>query len=368
MHIPIHVVWHTADRLSFLIIFALSCIGLLFIFSTTYTPQQPYSLFFKKQLCGVIVGITIYILCMITDYRTLSRLGYLGFFASLVLLLYALAKGTVGMGAQRWINAFFFKIQPSELVKVSLPTFIGYYTNSYYPIVLQTFSDYSLILCFLVISFVLILKQPDLGTSLIVLFSGLCMCWLGGLARKYFIYSALVIACIAPFLWNYVLKPYQKKRILVFAGYGSTHKERYQLEQAMIAIGSGGIWGKGILNGTQNTLRFLPESRTDFIFAVLCEEWGLVGALFVLLLYCILFIKSLFFISIHPSRSVQLAGLGLLIHIIFSVVINVGMVLGLLPIVGQPLPLMSYGLANLLITYASLGIIQNITIQQQLCW
>jgi len=360
--------WHAADRLSFFIILILSGIGLLFIFSTTYTPEQPYSIFFKKQVCGVVFGIILYILCTLIDYRSLARFGYLSFFASLILLLYTLIKGTIGMGAQRWINAFFFKIQPSELVKISLPSFIGYYTHSYYPTMLKTLPDYALILFFTLISFVLILKQPALGTSLIILFSAISMCWFSGLARKYFLYSFFIVTCCAPLLWNYVLKPYQKKRIMVFIGYGDTHRERYQREQAIIAIGSGGLWGKGFLHGTQNILKFLPENRTDFIFAILCEEWGFVGAFLVLILYLILFIRNLISISMHPSCMVQLMGIGMLMHIIFSTGINIGMVLSLLPIVGQPLPFMSYGLAHLLITYISFGILQNITIQQKVSW
>ena len=151
---------------------------------------------------------------------------------------------------------------------------------------------------------------------------------------------------------------------MVFLGQGDTQKERYQIEQAMIAIGSGGIMGKGLLHGTQNKLQFLPEGRTDFVFAVLCEEWGLLGALLVLFAYIALFFRLCVIIGQLKDRYIQLFALGIIIHMIFSTFINIGMVLGLLPIVGIPLPLMSYGISNLWITFASLGIVQNIALQR----
>jgi len=156
----------------------------------------------------------------------------------------------------------------------------------------------------------------------------------------------------------------KKNRIAVFLGHGNTKKERYQIEQATIAIGSGGLTGKGLLRGTQNKLRFLPEGRTDFIFAVLSEELGLFGALGILILYTILFYRSLLIIQQLKDWYMQLFATGIIMHIILSTLINIGMVLGLLPIVGIPLPLMSYGISNLWITLASFGLFQNIAMQR----
>src|SRR5438445_148294 len=151
--------------------------------------------------------------------------------------------------------------------------------------ILHAFGLFIPLLITLGLSFILILKQPDLGTALIILFSGLILCWFAGLNKKFFLYGALACLITAPAIWSVVLRDYQKNRIIVFLGQGNQKKEGYQIEQARIAIGSGGIWGEGLFNGTQNKLRFLPESRTDFIFAVLCEELGLFGALAVLLCY-----------------------------------------------------------------------------------
>src|SRR5581483_1745172 len=168
--------------------------------------------------------------------------------------------------------------------------------------------------------------------------SGLTLCWLAGLSEKFFLYALLLCIVMAPVFWTYVLRDYQKNRIIVFLGQGNNKKEAYQIEQAHIAIGSGGLWGKGIFNGTQNRLRFLPESRTDFIFAVLCEEWGFVGAFFILVCYIFLFIRSFLCIKKIKDFYAQLFASGLLLHIVLTTVINIGMVLGILPIVGIPLP------------------------------
>jgi rod shape determining protein RodA len=168
---------------------------------------------------------------------------------------------------------------------------------------------------------------------------------------------------MGPIIWSFVLREYQKNRIIVFFGQGNQKKEGYQIEQARIAIGSGGLWGKGLFNGTQNKLRFLPESRTDFIFAVLCEELGLCGALIIILCYLLLFLRSFLLITTLKDIYTQLFASGLLLPILLATIINISMVLGIVPIVGIPLPLMSYGLCNLWITIASFGAFQNIMLR-----
>ncbi|MDR3549971.1 MAG: FtsW/RodA/SpoVE family cell cycle protein, partial [Candidatus Babeliales bacterium] len=226
-----------------------------------------------------------------------------------------------------------------------------------------SFAGFVPVLIILAISFVLILKQPDLGTALILAFSAAALLWLTGITRKFFVIGFLAVVLSAPVLWH-VLKPYQKQRIAVFLGEGDVKKERYQLEQAKIAIGSGGLTGKGFLQGTQNKYLFLPESRTDFIFAVLCEETGFVGALILLFLYLLLFLRFFMVIISINIPFVQLLATGIIIHIVISTLINIGMVLGLLPVVGIPLPLMSYGVSNLWITFASLGWFNGIAMRR----
>jgi rod shape determining protein RodA len=208
----------------------------------------------------------------------------------------------------------------------------------------------------------LILRQPDLGTALLILIAGILMLWIAGIRTKFFVYACIFCACAAPLFW-YCLKDYQKQRIRVFLGQGQSHKERYQIEQATIAIGSGGITGKGFLQGTKNKLRFLPEGRTDFIFAVICEELGFCGSMMVLLIYTILFIHFFNVIRIIKQPFIQLCAFGSSIHIVLSTIINIGMVLGLLPVVGIPLPFISAGVSNLWVNCISMGIFHSIVMR-----
>lgn len=351
------------DWLGFILIILLSSISLLFVFSATYKLTQPFSLFFKKQAFGIATGFLIYFFFCFVDYRTLYRWGYFFYYILLGLLVITLIKGSSAMGGQRWINLFFFKFQPSEIAKLLLPAYISYYCYSQKNFPHLTFSHFIPILAVVCISFILILKQPDLGTALIVLISGLTLLWLAGISRKFFVMGILIFCITAPLSWS-ILKPYQKQRILVFLGQGEQHKERYQIEQSKIAIGSGGITGKGYLQGTQNKLMFLPESRTDFIFSVIAEESGFVGTMVLLLLFCILFFRIFYLILTIKNSAAQLLAAGLTIHIVLSTVINIAMVIGLLPIVGIPLPLISYGISHLWITFASLGWFNGIAMRR----
>lgn len=351
------------DYITFFLTAVLSMCGLILIYSATYTADQPFSLFFVKQCFGLCSGIIIYFLCLLPDYRTIIRYGYIAYFGTILLLIFTLIKGSIGMGGQRWINLIFFKFQPSEITKFLFPAYVVNYLHTQKKIVIHSFALFIPMLVILGLSFILILKQPDLGTALIILLSGLIICWLAGLDKKFFLYSALIFLFMGPIIWSVALRDYQKNRIIVFFGHGDQKKEGYQIEQARIAIGSGGLWGKGLFNGTQNKLRFLPESRTDFIFAVLCEELGLCGALFIIFCYMCLFFRSFLLITTLKDTYTQLFAGGLLLPILLATIINISMVLGMLPIVGIPLPLMSYGLSNLWITIACLGVFQNIMIR-----
>jgi rod shape determining protein RodA len=352
------------DWVSFLLIALISCIGLLFVFSATYRPEAPFSLFFKKQCLGLLSAWVLYFFCSIMNYRTLMRLGYFMCIALVGILLFTIIKGSVALGGQRWINLFFFKVQPSELAKILFPAFFVYflYTEK------EVRHAYSLkelwpLLLMLGVLGLLVLKQPDLGTAVIVCLVGIIMLWLIGVPQKFFIIGAIVATLCAPIAWH-VLKDYQKQRIAVFLGYGDPHKERYQIEQSKIAIGSGGFGGKGFLHGTQNKFLFLPESRTDFIFAVLCEEWGFIGALLMIVLYLTLFFRMFLLIQMIPNFFSQLLAIGVMLHVILSVFINMAMAIGLAPVVGIPLPLMSYGISNLWVTFISLGWCSGIIMQQ----
>jgi rod shape determining protein RodA len=352
------------DWTLFLLTLLIACVGLLFVMSATYTPDRPFSFFFKKQLCGVISGALIYLCFSYIDYHRLMRWAYAGYVGIVFLLLFTLIMGHTGMGAKRWLSFAFFRLQPAELAKVIFPAYAAYYLYTYKDAAHFCELHFIPLLAVLCASFLLILKQPDLGTAIIVASCGLVLLWFAGMPKKWFLWGFICCAIGTPFLWHVVLRPYQKRRITVFLGQGSAHKERYQIDQSLIAVGSGGIAGKGLLKGTQNKFRFLPESRTDFIFAVLCEEWGFLGACLLLLLYILLFMRVFAITSTIHSPHVQLLAIGILTHFVLSVIINLSMVLGLLPIVGIPLPLMSYGISNLWVTFASLGWFQSIAMRK----
>ena len=351
------------DWQSFVLILLLLGIGLLFVFSATYTPEKTFSLFFKKQLFGIISGLCIYFFFCIKDHRSLARLGYVAYFGVLLLLVYTMLVGMLVGGARRWISLYIIRCQPSELTKLFLPAFIAYhcYGESRQSNMLRRITKIFFPGIILIISFVLILKQPDLGTAMLLLFMGLILLWLAGLPQKFFLIGSLVFLVSTPFFWQ-CLKLYQQQRLLVLLGYGNKKKEGYQIQQSIIAIGSGGLTGKGFLKGTQNKYAFLPEDHTDFIFSVLCEEWGFMGALAVISLFCCLFTRIFWIIMQLQSPLLVIIASGLAIHLLLSVCINIGMVIGLLPIVGIPLPLFSYGISNLWVTLASLGWINNIAI------
>jgi len=350
------------DWIGFIIILLLSTMSLLFVYSATYQPEKPISAFFNKQLFGIGSGLIIFIIMCCIDYRRLQRWGYFLYLGTIILLAWTLIKGSIGLGAQRWIDLGMVKFQPSELAKLFFPAFFTYYLVADKHGI-SKFQTILPILCTLSISIILILKQPDLGTAIIISISGLTLLWLAGINKKFFIWLFAIMFITAPLGWTF-LKPYQKQRIAVFLGEGNSHKERYQIEQSIIAIGSGGLLGKGFLKGTQNTFQFLPESRTDFIFSVVCEEWGFLGALSLICIYFLLFTRFFIVIFSITDHYARLLATGLIIHIIISTIINMGMVTGLLPIVGIPLPLMSYGITHTWITFASLGWFNSIAMRR----
>lgn len=361
MYIDRHY-FRTFDWVIFSIMITLSLISLLFVYSATYRPELPQLPFFHKQVFGIISGWAIFFIVCCIDYRRLQRWGYILYLVTIGLLLLTLIKGSIGLGAKRWISLGIIKFQPSELAKLFFPAFFTYHLHIGRESALH-FKDFFPILCVLGISTLLILKQPDLGTAIIVGTSGLILLWLAGIGKNFFIWFFALTLITTPIAWTF-LKPYQKQRISVFLGEGDSRKERYQIEQSCIAIGSGQLTGKGILHGTQNILQFLPESRTDFIFSVICEEWGFIGALFVIGLYLLLFFRCLHVILSIKERYALLLAIGLFTHIILSTIINIGMVTGLLPIVGIPLPLISYGITHCWITFASLGWFQSIAMRR----
>jgi len=273
--------------------------------------------------------------------------------------------GVTASGSKRWISFYFLNLQPSELMKIAIIACFARYYHRTQSADIQNFKFLLIPIILLIVPCYLVIRQPDLGTAILIAGSGLVIIWLAGINIKYFVYSSLLLLVSLPFVIS-ILKPYQKSRILTFfnpdrdpLGAG------YQIIQSKIAIGSGGFFGKGYLKGTQSYLEFLPEKHTDFIFTLFSEEFGFLGSIILLLLYILLIYRVIsigFFVRSFFSK---LYCFGFASAIFLYVFVNVAMVLGLLPIVGAPLPIMSYGGSSMLSIMLGLSIVMSCRIYSQ---
>jgi rod shape determining protein RodA len=276
----------------------------------------------------------------------------------LMLLLAVLFFGTEGKGAQRWLDLGFFRFQPSEIIKLAVPILVAAFLAER-PL---PPSAWRLITALVLIGLpaFLIAKQPDLGTAILIASSGLIVLFLAGISWKLIISFISICAAAAPVLW-YFMHDYQRRRVLTFLNpENDPLGAGYHIIQSKIAIGSGGIFGQGWLQGTQSHLEFLPERSTDFIFAVIAEEFGLVGAILLLCLYLLIAARGLFIASQAQSSFARLLAGSIAITFLVYVFVNVGMVTGLLPVVGVPLPLISYGGTSMVTLLAGFGILMSI--------
>ncbi len=310
-----------------------------------------------------IVRFSIFFIMMIVisfvNIKTWHALGYVFYFLVLGLLIWASLFGITAQGSQRWISLYFLNLQPSELMKIAIIICFAKYYHRVQIANVNKFKNIIFPITILIVPIVLVISQPDLGTSILIGLSGIIVLWLAGLNIKYFFYSSLIFVISAPFVIS-ILKPYQKLRILTFfdpdkdpLGAG------YQIIQSKIAVGSGGITGKGFLKGTQGYLEFLPEKHTDFIFTLYSEEFGFVGSLLLLLIYVILIFRILRIGSLSRSFFGKFFCFGFGSAIFVYIAVNMSMVLGLVPIVGSPLPIMSYGGSSMLATMIGLGIVMS---------
>lgn len=283
----------------------------------------------------------------------------------LILLLAVLLVGQAGGGAQRWLNFGLFRFQPSEIMKIAVPMMIAWYLCK--TAIPPSPGRLLISILLLVIPTLLIARQPDLGTALLIACAGFFVLFLAGLGWKLIIGALLALIASTPLIWNYLLHDYQQQRVLTFLNpeiepLGSG----YHTIQSTIAIGSGGIYGKGWLNGTQAHLDFLPERSTDFIFAVFGEEFGLLGALVLLLLYGFLITRGMLIAARAQDTYSRLLAGSLILTFFIYVLVNIGMVSGLLPVVGVPLPLISYGGTSIVTLLAGFGILMSIQTHRRL--
>lgn len=276
----------------------------------------------------------------------------------ILLLIAVLIVGRTGKGAQRWLNIGPLQFQPSELVKLAMPMMLAWYLEKKsLPPGLNTLLISGLLL---LIPLALVAKQPDLGTALMIVFTGICVLLLAGIRLLHIIVFLITISCAAPFLWS-LLHDYQRQRVLTFLNPEADPLSKgYHIIQSKIAVGSGGIWGKGYLHGTQSHLQFLPEHTTDFIFGVLGEEFGLIGAILLMSVLTFIVLRGLYISSQAQDTFSRLLGGSLSLTFFLSFFVNIGMVTGIVPVVGMPLPLISYGGSAMLTIMAGFGIMMSI--------
>ncbi len=348
------------------IIFLIGTVGLVILYSalTAGNDAGVVHLLFKKQLIWMGAGFIIMMICLTIDFRELDKLNLLIYALCIGMLISVILFGRIGGGSRRWLVLGFVRIQPSELMKIALIISLA---SAYSTAVSQTGLNFRklikpIVLC--AIPFVLIVVQPDLGTGLLLLLIAASITLFVKVEKRvFFTFFGLCLGAI-PLVW-FALKDYQKSRILIFLnpdrdplGTG------YHIIQSKIAIGSGMLTGKGFLKGTQNALSFLPEQHTDFIVSVLAEEWGLVGCSILLLLYFFLLFWGLNIAYNCRNMFGSILAFGVTTMIFWQIFINIGMVMGLMPVVGVPLPLVSYGGSSVITNMVGFGILLNISMRK----
>jgi rod shape determining protein RodA len=356
------------DWITISVVILISVIGILTIYSATRPiSDEGHSGFYLKQIAWLILGLVALLFIISFDYIWLSRFSLTFYIIGIILLLAVFISGKIGMGAQRWLSLGFISFQPSEFFKLIYIIMLAQYLSA----VKSQIDAISLLRAFFLITFlpfILLVKQPDLGTALIVLTIFASLILAKGLYKKVAILFVIIALISLPFLGNIFwggLKDYQKSRIAAFiepemdpTGIG------YHLNQSKITVGSGKFFGKGYLQGTQGPFRFLPEKHTDFIFAVFAEEWGFFGSSFLLILYLILILRGLDTAKKARDDFGRLLALGITFMFLIYSFINIGMTLGLMPVVGIPLPFISYGGTAILSNLIAIGILINIRIRR----
>jgi len=342
----------------------LSCIGILSIYSSVYQREAKQ---WQYQIWWVILGLIVFMFFANFNYRALWDITYVLYALALLLLILVFILGAIHLGAQRWLKFAGFNFQPSEIAKLVIVIFLARYFSSKSIDQLSSpvgqkgiWQALALPFIFIAIPMGLIVEQPDLGSGVMVFLIFIAMLYIARVRLKYIIILFAVAILCLPVLWHF-LKDYQKDRLLVFLNPNiDPLGAGYTVIQSKIAIGSGGFFGKGWLCGTQSQLHFLPESHTDFIFSTFSEEWGFIGSIVLLVLYYLLINQGIR-IALRTSDSFgRLLAFGISLMLVIQVFVNIAMNLGLAPIVGLPLPLVSYGGSSVVTTFIALGILANI--------
>ena len=351
--------------LDFQLFFLILLLGIISFFTMYSTERGNFDYYTKSHIYRFCIFFIIFVVISFVNIQFWHRIAYIFYFIILLLLFGVEFFGITASGSTRWINLSFFNLQPSELMKIALIIFLARYYNripfrdvNRLKYMMQPFVA-------LIIPMILVIIQPDLGTAILIGLGGIAVIWLAGLRIKYFVYSFFFLVTLAPFVIAF-LKPYQKLRILTFF-----NPERdplgagYQIIQSKIAVGSGGLFGKGFLKGSQSYLDYLPEKHTDFIFTLFSEEFGFIGSVFLLIVFALIIYRIIKIGTQSKSNFAKLYCYGFASAFFIYVAVNMSMVLGLLPIVGAPLPIMSYGGSAMLAIMVGLGIAMSCKIYYQ---
>jgi len=343
----------------------LCLVGLLMIYSTTYDPiRASVGREFYTQLSAVGIGLVAMTIVLFIDYRTLSEYAPVFYGGVAVLLLYVLFFGVVAGGSRRWISLVVFNLQPSEFAKAALALLLATWFGSEKISALRP-GDLTVAGGALLLLFVLIARQPDLGSAVTLLPVLGGIAYAAGLRMRLIGYAVLVFVLLAPVAWIYGLQDYQRSRVVTFLDPSQDARGAgYQQIQARITVGSGGLTGKGFLNGTQGQYKFLPVAHNDFVYSVLAEEHGFLGVLATLGLYLFVLLRSLEAARLARDRVGAYLVVGLVSCFAFQVIYNIAMSAGLAPVKGLTLPLMSYGGSSMIATLMSFGFILNVRMRR----
>jgi len=345
--------------IDYILVVSILVLGIISMFAMYSTDGGEFKYHTNSHILRFCVFFALFFLVSLIQIRFWHDQSYLIYISFFLLLLGVKYFGLTSSGSKRWLDLYFMNLQPSELMKVGLILFLAKY---YHRVSIENMNTLRYLftpIIALIAPILLVATQPDLGTSILIAAGGVIVAWLAGVRIKFFAYSALLFLALLPVAISF-LKPYQKSRILTFL-----NPERdplgagYQIIQSKIAIGSGGLFGKGFLNGSQSYLDYLPEKHTDFIFTLFSEEFGFFGSLSILALYALIISRIIIIGNITRSTFGKLYCYSFATAFFIYVVVNMMMVLGLLPIVGSPLPIMSYGGSSMMAIMFGLGIVMS---------
>ncbi len=346
----------------------LTAVGIALIYSASAPMGHVGRTLVMKQMTWASFGLVLMAVFLLFDYHMLERWAIWIYAAVIVALIVVWALGEVTAGSKRWIEIGFMRFQPSEFAKPAVVIMLARYFQERRSLEALDLRQLARAIAIVVVPAALVLIQPDLGTAAVICFIAGSMILVAGVARRALMWSGLILLFIVPVmaaLGDRFLMDYQKRRLLTFLNpYYDPLGAGYHIIQSRIAIGSGGAFGKGFLEGTQNQLMFLPVKHTDFIFSVLAEEWGFVGCIAVLAVFAVLFLRGLSVAGKAGDTFGRLVVFGCVSVLFWHVTINIGMVMGLLPVVGVPLSFLSYGGSSLLASFLAIGIMVNVSIRR----